>query len=397
MTGQRAYLDHNASAPLLAQARAAMLDALDSANPSSVHGEGRAARRLIERARGQVAALVGGRAEGVVFSSGATEAASMLLSPDWGEGRTPLRFSRLYVGAADHPCMLKGGRFDAERVTVLPVGGDGLLNLAALTAALAGHDDAEGRPLVATHAANNETGVVQPWPEIAGIVSAAGGVFVLDAVQAAGRLPLDMEADGVDFTILSSHKIGGPKGIGAVVARSDRTMPRPLIAGGGQERGFRGGTENVPAIAGFGAAAEAAVSRLASMERVATLRARFEAALLALAPDAVIHGRSAPRLPNTLFFTIPGIKAETAQIAFDLAGVALSAGSACSSGKVGPSHVLRAMGVERGEGALRISIGPETGEAELQRFERSLRLVVAKRQAPSENLWDEAPKVERRG
>lgn len=397
MTEQRAYLDHNASAPLLPEAREATLRALDSANPSSVHGEGRAARRRVERAREQVAALVSGEAGNVVFTSGATEAAAMLLSPEWFEGRTPLRFSKFYVSAADHPCVLKGGRFPAGRVAVLPVTGDGLLDLAALEAALAAHDRAEGLPLVATHAANNETGVVQPWRAIAGIVRAAGGLFVLDAVQAAGRLPLDISAGEADFMILSSHKIGGPKGVGAVVARSDRIMPRPLIAGGGQERGFRAGTENVPAVAGFGAAAEAAVQRLDGMDAVAALRDRFEAALLGLAPDAGIHGKAAPRLPNTLFFSIPGIKAETAQIAFDLAGVALSAGSACSSGKVGPSHVLKAMGVDGAEGALRVSIGPETGEAELMRFERALRTVVAKRSAMPEKVWDAARKLERHG
>jgi len=322
---------------------------------------------------------VGGRPENVVFTSGATEGAAMLLSPEWMEGRTPFRFSRLYVSAADHPCVLKGGRFPTDQITVLPVMGDGLLDLAALDAALSGHDRAEGPPLVATHAANNETGVVQPWRDIAAVVRAAGGVFMLDAVQAAGRLPLDMSAGEADFMILSSHKIGGPKGAGAVMSRTNRMMPRPLITGGGQERGFRAGTENVPAIAGFGAAAELAARQLEGMGGVAALRDRFEAALIGLAPDAVIHGRSAPRLPNTMFFSVPGIKAETAQIVFDLAGVALSAGSACSSGKVGPSHVLKAMGVETGEGALRVSIGRETGEAELSRFERALRTVVAKR------------------
>jgi len=380
MAGPRAYLDHNASAPLLPAARAAVVAALDvAANPSSVHSEGRAARRIVEDARRDVAALVGAKAEHVVFTSGATEAATTLLSPDWRMGRAAVRMSRLYVTEADHPCVLNGGRFSAERITRLRVDSNGIIDLIALQAALGAHDKSEGLPLVAIHAANNETGVIQPFPSIAELVNAAGGVLVLDAVQAAGRIPLDISVGCADYLILSSHKIGGPKGAGAIVAIADLMMPAPLVSGGGQEKGHRGGTENLQAIAGFGAAARDALAGLAEMERVRVLRDRVEATVVRLAPDAEIFGRAVERLANTTFFAIPGVKAETAQIAFDLAGVALSAGSACSSGKVGPSHVLKAMGYADNLGALRVSIGRDTTEADVEKFETALAALLARR------------------
>ena len=380
MAGPRAYLDHNASAPLLPAAREAVVAALDiAANPSSVHGEGRAARKLIEDARRDVAALVGAKPEHVVFTSGATEAATTLLSPDWRMGRGTVRMSRLFVTEADHPCVLNGGRFPAERVERLPVRSNGIVDLAALEAALATHDKSEGLPLVAIHAANNETGVIQPFRAISELVKAAGGVLVLDAVQAAGRIPLDMSEGYADYLILSSHKIGGPKGAGAIVATADLMMPAPLVTGGGQEKGHRGGTENLQAIAGFGAAARAALTGLAEMDRVRTLRDGIGQTVMRLAPDAEIYGNSVERLANTTFFAIPGVKAETAQIAFDLAGVALSAGSACSSGKVGPSHVLKAMGYADNLGALRVSIGRQTTEVDIALFADALAKLLARR------------------
>lgn len=380
MAVSRAYLDHNASAPLLPAARAAVVAALDvAANPSSVHGEGRAARRIIEDARRNVAALVSARPEHVVFTSGATEAASTLLSPDWRMGRGAVRMSRLYVTEADHPCVLNGGRFPPERVTRIGVDQDGIVDVAALEAALAAHDKAQGLPLVAVHAANNETGVIQPFRQIAALVKATGGVLVLDAVQTAGRIPLDMSEGYADYLILSSHKIGGPKGAGAIIATSDLMMPVPLISGGGQEKGHRGGTENLQAIAGFGAAAREALAGLAEMDEVRAMRDRIEAAVKRLAPDAEIFGNRVERLANTTFFAIPGVKAETAQIAFDLAGVALSAGSACSSGKVGPSHVLKAMGIADNLGALRVSIGRQTTEEEIECFADALAKLLARR------------------
>jgi len=380
MTGPRTYLDYNASAPLLPEARAAMLAALDvDANASSVHAEGRAARRIIEDARRDVAALVNGMPEHVTFTSGATEAATTLLTPEWQLGRGKVRMGRLYVCAADHPCLLNGGRFARENVTAFGVDGNGIADLRALEQALAAHDRSEGLPLVAIHAANNESGVIQPVADVAAIVKAAGGVLVVDAVQAAGRIPIDITSAYGDYLILSAHKIGGPKGAGAIVALADLMMPSPLVVGGGQEKGHRAGTENVAAIAGFGAAARVALRGLASAGRLIAMRDRLEAAVLQLSPDAEIFGRQVERLPNTTFFGLPGLKAETAQIAFDLAGIAVSAGSACSSGKVGPSHVLKAMGRGDNAGALRVSLGALTTEADIEQFASALAGILARR------------------
>jgi len=384
MAGTRIYLDHNATAPLTDAARRAMVDALTAANPSSVHAEGRAARRIVEAARRDVAALVNGQPAHVIFTSGATEAAATLLSPHWTMGRAPLTFSRAYISAADHPCILSGGRFPGEAVEKIGVDADGLVDLHALERALASHDHAQGLPLVAMHVANNETGVIQPVEQIGALVKNAGGVVILDAVQAAGRIPLDISAGYADFFILSSHKIGGPKGAGAIVGAADLMMPRALVTGGGQEKGHRSGTENVPAIAGFGAAACEAAATPAQADVVRAKRERIEAAIRRLVPGAMIYGQRAPRLPNTTFFSIPGMKAETAQIAFDLAGIALSAGSACSSGKVGPSHVLQAMGFGDQASALRVSIGLQTTDEEIEVFAAALEKIVARRKATTE-------------
>jgi cysteine desulfurase len=380
MTKPRSYLDHNASAPLLESAREAMLVALEiDANPSSVHDEGRRLRRMIEQARSEVAALCNASPEHVVFTSGASEAASMLLCPDWTMGRGPLTLSRLYVSAADHPCLLSGGRFAPERVRRIGVDADGVTDLAELREALAAHVGSEGLPLVAIHAANNETGVIQPIAEIARLTRDAGGMLVVDAVQEAGRIPIDITADYGDFLILSSHKMGGPKGAGAIVGTSDLAMPRPLVTGGGQERGHRAGTENAAAIAGFGAAAREAMASLGHADEVRRMRDRIEAEIVDLAPGATIFGAGVERLPNTCCFAVPGMKAETMQIAFDLAGVAVSAGSACSSGKVGRSHVLQAMGFEDESGAIRVSIGLKTGESEFDHFREVLASILSRR------------------
>jgi cysteine desulfurase len=382
MAARRIYLDHNASAPLTSAARAAMLAALEcDANPSSVHADGRTARRIVETARRDVAALVNGDPANVVFTSGATETASWLLTPNWRMGRAPLTMSRLIVCAADHPATLNGGHFAPENVTRIAVNNDGLIDRDDLASALSNHDRTAGVALVAMHLANNETGVVQDLSAIVPLVRAAGAVLVLDAVQAAGRVPLAMSDGSADFLILSSHKIGGPQGAGAVVSPGGVLMPEPLVRGGGQEHGHRAGTENVAAIAGFGAAARDALAGLADMAQVAALRDACEAAILGIVPDAVIFGRNARRLPNTVFFAIPGIKAETAQIAFDLAGISLSAGSACSSGKVGPSHVLQAMGHGVYGGALRVSIGHETTADDIDAFAAALKALVARRAA----------------
>jgi cysteine desulfurase len=359
---ERNYLDWNATAPLRGEARAAALAALEvNGNPSSVHGEGRAARRLVEQAREQVAALVGAEPRNVVFTSGGTEANMLALVPT--EPR-----QRLLASAIEHPSVLAGGRFPAGSVERLPVSGDGQIDLAALEQRLA----ALGSPvLVSIMAANNETGVIQPVAQAARLVHSAGGLLHVDAVQAASRIGWDISAMGADLVTLSAHKIGGPKGVGALIGRTGLDAVKSLITGGGQERGARAGTENVPGIAGFGAAVAAARAALAAEAAcMAALRDRLESGLKAASPEVVIFGIEAERLPNTTLFAVPGMKAETAVIAFDLEGVAVSAGAACSSGKVQASHVLAAMGVppQLARAAVRVSLGPTTTESDVDRF-----------------------------
>jgi cysteine desulfurase len=364
----RAYLDWNATAPLRPEAREAMCEALDVAgNPSSVHAEGRAARRLVEAARERVAALVGAEPRNVVFTSGGTEANVLALSPAAGAGNEPC--GRLMVSAIEHPSVLAGGRFSAAAVERLPVTGRGEIDLSALATRLKA---AEGRVLVSLMLANNETGIVQPVSEAAHLVHQAGGMLHVDAVQAAGRIACDINALSADLLTVSGHKIGAPKGVGALIRRDAAlSIADPLIKGGGQERGARAGTENVAAIAGFGAAAAAALAGLAAdRARMIGLRDRLEAGLRAASPEVVIFGAEAERLPNTTLVAQPGMKAETAVIAFDLNGVAVSSGAACSSGKVQPSHVLAAMGVppRLAGGAIRVSLGPTTTESEIDRM-----------------------------
>jgi cysteine desulfurase len=365
----RAYLDWNATAPLRPQARAVMTEALDLVgNPSSVHAEGRAARVAVERARAQVAALVGADAAQVTFTSGGTEANMMALSPGWSAGKSAKMghtgYDRLLVSAIEHPSAGQGGRFRLDRVETIPVTAQGIVDLDALKAQL----QAGGPVLVSVMLANNETGVIQPIRAIADLVHAAGGLLHVDAVQGPGRIPCDIKALGADLLTISGHKLGGPKGVGALVRREGLHLSEPLIRGGGQERGLRAGTEDVAAIAGFGAAAGAAgAARETDAAQMARLQQRLEAGIRATTPEAIIFGQGTERLPNTTLFTHPGLKAETAVIAFDLEGVAVSSGSACSSGKVQPSHVLAAMGVgaNLAQGAIRISSGYATGEAEI--------------------------------
>jgi len=333
-------------------------------NASSVHAEGRAVRRLIEKAREQVAQLLRADAKNVIFTSGATEANMLALTPALEiAGRKESR-DRLFVSAIEHPSVRAGGRFPRESIETLPVTGDGLVDLAALALAV----KKAARPLVSVMLANNETGVVQPIAQIADIVHAASGVLHVDAVQGAGKIDCDIAALGADLVSISSHKLGGPQGAGALVRRGDIHVAEPLMKGGGQERGQRAGTENVAAIAGFGAAAAAAT--LTETERVAAMRDRLEQGLRRVTPHVRIFGDRGTRLPNTTLFAVPGVKAETAIIAFDLNGIAVSSGSACSSGKVQPSEVLAAMGVDAAlaRGAIRASIGPSTTEAEIDRF-----------------------------
>jgi cysteine desulfurase len=371
---ERSYFDWNATAPLRAEARHAVEAALSLlGNPSSVHAEGRAARRVVEDARAEVAALVGARASDVFFTSSGTEANVLALSPAWEQGDDKQPRDRLLISAIEHASVRAGGRFAQEAIEEIPVDMQGRLNLNALEKALA----KSKRSLVSLMLANNETGVIQPVAEAARIVHVAGGLLHVDAVQAIGRIPCSISALGADLLTLSAHKIGGLKGVGALIrANEDLHLKDPLIRGGGQERGLRAGTENVLGIAAFGAAA-AAARRCAEAEagRMLALRNQLEAGLRSIAPATVIFGEGAERLPNTTLFALEGMKAETAVIAFDLEGIAVSSGSACSSGKVQPSHVLAAMGVspELLRGAVRLSLGPETTETDVERLHNAWR------------------------
>ena len=372
---ERAYFDWNATAPLRQEARAAMVTTLElTGNASSVHAEGRAVRRLVEAAREQVAGLVGAEAKNVTFTSGATEANMLALTPaiEIG-GRKSLR-DRLFISAIEHPSVRSGGRFPADAVEELPVTGAGVVDLHALRSAIARAE----RPFVSVMLANNETGVIQPIADIAAIVHAANGVLHVDAVQGPGRIACRIGELGADLMSLSAHKLGGPQGAGALVSRGDIHIGEPLIKGGGQERGLRAGTENVAAIAGFGAAAAVAANQ-ADAARMADSRDRLEAGIKAILPEALIFGQSAPRLPNTTLFAVPGMKAETAIISFDLNGIAVSSSSACSSGKVQASHVLAAMGVEPSlaQGAVRVSLGWSTSESDIENLLDALTKVVS--------------------
>jgi cysteine desulfurase len=361
----RVYLDWNATTPLRPEARAAMAAAWDlSGNPSSVHTEGRASRRLVEDARAAVAGAIGADTRNVVFTSGGTEANSLALTPGL-RGNSSLPINRLVIAAIEHASVLTGGRFPREAIETLRVGKSGVVDLDHLREILA-----DGPPaLVSVMSANNETGALQPVAEVADIVHAAGGLLHVDAIQSFGKIPLDINALRADLISLSAHKIGGPKGVGALVLTEGLTGPEALIRGGGQEQGRRAGTENVPGIAGFGAAVKSAMTSLHDdMNRVENLRERLEIGLRQTR-GVFVFSDDTPRLPNTTLFTVPGLKAETAVIGFDLEGIAVSSGSACSSGKVQPSHVLEAMGFppELAKGAVRLSLGWSTTEADIDR------------------------------
>jgi cysteine desulfurase len=359
----RIYLDWNATTPLRAEAREAMAAAWDlCGNPSSVHAEGRQARRLVEAARVLIAAAAGAVARNVVFTSGGTEANALALAPGLRRGAMP-PVERLAVSAIEHASVLTGGRFPAEALSTIGVTKSGVLDLDRLRATLAG-----GAPaLVSVMAANNETGALQPVREAAEIVHAAGGLLHVDAIQALGKIPIDINEMNADLITFSAHKIGGPKGIGAVILAEGVLGFEPLLRGGGQELGRRAGTENVAGIAGFGAAVQRAMKVLKREAiRLESLRNRLEEGLLAT-PGVIVFSSDLERLPNTTLFAVPGLKAETAVIGFDLAGIAVSSGSACSSGKVQPSHVLEAMGFgpELAQGAVRLSLGWFTSETDV--------------------------------
>ena len=379
MSGRRSYLDYNATSPVRPEVIEVIAAVMrETGNASSVHGEGRRARARLETARRQVAALVGGPAQGVIFTSGGSEANVTALSPLIIAGRRTVTLERLYVSAVEHPSVLEGGRFGTGGVHCIPVDENGLVDRDWLAARLA-EDAAAGRgALVSIMLANNETGIVQPLAEIAPLIREAGAYLHTDAVQAVGRLPVEIGALGADFLTLSAHKLGGPQGVGAIVLRDPQVAPLPLLSGGGQEMRHRAGTEAVALIAGFGRAAEiAGETATGDGERIASLRAFLEAEITRISPEAVILGKARPRLPNTVCFARPGFDAETLVIAFDLEGVALSAGAACASGKVAASHVVQAMGYGRdvARAALRVSLGWASDETDVAHFSDAWRTI----------------------
>jgi cysteine desulfurase len=361
----RIYLDWNATTPLRREAREAMAAAWDlGGNPSSVHAEGRQARKLVEDARAAIAGAVGAPARNVVFTSGGTEANAMALTPGLRRA-SGAPANRLLLSAIEHASVLAGGRFATDAIGTIGVTRAGVLDLARLRAMLASGPPA----LVSVMLANNETGALQPVAEAAALVHAAGSLLHVDAIQAFGKWPFGIDSLNADLLTLSAHKVGGPKGVGALIVAEGVLGLEPLLRGGGQELGRRAGTENVAGIAGFGAAARAAsVALAADAVRLEGQRRRLENGLRET-PGIIVFSDEVPRLPNTTLFTVPGLAAETAVIGFDLEGIAVSSGSACSSGKVQPSHVLAAMGAgpELAKGAVRLSLGWSTSDADIDR------------------------------
>ena len=371
MTARRTYLDYNASAPLRAEARAAMVAALDLVgNPSSVHAEGRRARATVEAARSAVAGLIGARAADVVFTSGATEANATVVGGGW---------DTIFLSALEHDSVRSPARKSKARVISVPVSSDGVFNVGAFAdLVLTQNITALGRTLVCVQLANNETGVLQPVQAVAAFAKAHGISVHCDAVQAPGRIAVDCTDLGVDYLAVSAHKLGGPKGVGALVCVDGAPLPA-LIAGGGQERGRRSGTENIAAISGFGAAASAAGRDLRTFATVRVLRDRLEAEVAALTPAAHIMGVAANRIGNTSCLALAGLTAEALVIRLDLAGVAVSAGAACSSGKVGESAALAAMGLAPDvvRSAIRISLGMGTTAEDVDVFLAAWATVAA--------------------
>ena len=384
----RAYLDYNATAPLRCDVRAAMIEAMDCVgNPSSVHADGRRARSIIEAAREDVAKLVGAKPSEVVFTSGATESNAWVLSAGW---------DTVFAGGIEHDSVLASlakaspdargqdargvGRLvnGASRHIVLPAAADGLIAIERLAEHVLKSDGDFGRALVCLQLANNETGVIQPLADLSAFAREHGLRVHSDAVQAAGRIAIDIGELGIDTLSVSAHKMGGPKGVGALIIRDGVELP-PLIRGGGQERRRRAGTENIAAIVGFGRAAALAKAELSAWASIASMRDRLERGVAELSPNICVIGAGSPRLANTSLLALRGRSAENLVIKLDLAGVSVSAGSACSSGKVGLSHVLSAMGLdsELARSAIRVSLGPNTTDTDIAAFLTAWKTIVS--------------------
>ena len=353
------YLDYNATAPMRAEVIALMGKIMGTVgNASSVHGPGRKARERVDTARQQVAGLVAAPAKNVIFTGGGTEADNLAL-----RGFQP---RHLIVSGVEHGAVLAPALLLDAHATIVDVDAHGRMDLNSLEAALA---DGDGPALVSLMLANNETGVLEPVAEAAEIAHAHNALIHCDGIQGAGKIAMDINELGIDLLSLSAHKFGGPQGVGALVMREERMVLAQMV-GGGQEMGRRSGTENVAGIAGFGAAARLARDDLAKFAKLAYLRDEMEARLGGIAPARKIVGGDVARVPNTSCLTMPGVRSDTQVMALDLAGIAVSAGSACSSGKVAASHVLDAMGMELDEAmtAIRVSMGRTTTRDEIDRF-----------------------------
>lgn len=375
MSRQAIYLDHNASAPLLPEARAAMVDALGlTGNPSSVHGHGRALRALVDEARGKVAALAGAERTQVVFTGSATEAITQAIVA----GAKAFKVDAIVVSAGEHQAVLKAAEATGLPVSRVALDGDGRIRVERIEEMVRTADANGMKLLVAVHLVNNETGVIQPVDEIEVIVGPSPHFLFVDAVQAYGKLGLEFASRAPDMMAISAHKIGGPAGIGALLVKGHADIVR-LIPGGGQEGGRRGGTESAALIAGFGAAAAAFPNRYHHAGADALVR-QAESGMRAIAPDLVVFGEGADRIGNVSNFAVPELKSSVSMMGLDLLGLSVSSGSACSSGKVGPSHVLDAMGVpaDLAACALRLSLGWSTTSDDIQSYLKGFGEVAAR-------------------
>jgi len=378
MTNSPVYLDHNASAPLLPQARDAMMSAMAlCGNPSSVHSHGRALRQLIEGARKQVASLAGAERAQVVFTSSASEAISQAIIG----GVRHFGVDQILISAGEHVAALQSAKMSGSKTQIIPLSADGVIDVVALKSLIEQAGEANESVLVAVHMVNNETGVIQPIKEIEALVGPSRHLLFVDAVQGLGKIKFDFASSAADMMALSAHKIGGPAGAGALLVKS-HCDPVRLIPGGGQEQGRRGGTQAAIMIAGFGAAAQAFASRF-DLERLKLLCASFEKELAQLIPEVIIFGQGAQRVGTVSNFALPGLQNSLLLMALDLENISVSTGSACSSGKVGQSHVLGAMGVDReiANCALRVSLGWNSTKDDLDRALSAIRQTSQRHQS----------------
>lgn len=373
MNAKPVYLDHNASAPLLPEARDALLAGFELVgNPSSVHGHGRALRDVIETARENVARLAGAERRQVVFTGSATEAITQAIVG----GAKAFGVDRIAISAGEHAAVAKAAEATGVPVTVVGLDEHGVIRTNEVAEAITAADAAGEKLLVAVHWVNNETGVIQPMGRIEALVGPTPHYLFVDAVQALGKLDLEFAGRAPDMMAISGHKIGGPVGVGALLMKSHADLVR-LIPGGGQEQGRRGGTEAAALIAGFGAAAKSFQDQFDAVS-IAELIGQLLSGLRAMAPEAVVFAEGADRLGNVINFAVPGLKNSVAMMGLDLLGLSISSGSACSSGKVGPSHVLAAMGVspELSECALRVSLGWNSTEGDVIAFLKGFENVL---------------------